>query len=153
MFENEALIIPLAGIMLPLILVPMIMTMKFRQKKREWEHLERMRALQMGVAAPQPDPHRSGGALIAIGAGVPAVSVIVAGITSTSLSTGFPDPIAVIAVTWGCAWLVSTGAMITALVLGIVQARSHKTASTFDQDSSAKATYDPDAYDVVSRRG
>ena len=59
MFDNEALIIPLAGIILPLVLVPMVMTLKFRMKKREWEHLERMRALQMGVVPTQAG-HRIG---------------------------------------------------------------------------------------------
>jgi hypothetical protein len=153
MFENEALIIPLAGIILPLVLVPLVMTLKFRMKKREWEHLERMRALQMGVVPPQAG-HRIGpGVLISIGTGVPAASVLAAGVTSLNIPTDLPDPLAVIAIAWGCAWLISTGAMVTALVLGVVQAKANKVASTVDQDPAAKPAYDPDAYDVVSRRG
>ena len=153
MFENEALIIPLAGIMLPLVLVPMIMTMKFRMKKREWEHLERMRALQMGVAPAQAG-HRIGpGVLISIGTGVPAASVLAAGITSLNVPSDLSDPLAVIAIAWGCAWLISTGALVTAVVLGIVQARAQKDASTLDHEAAAKPAYEPDAYDVVSRRG
>jgi hypothetical protein len=152
MFENEALIIPLAGIVLPLVLVPMIMTMKFRMKKREWEHLERMRALQMGVAPAQAG-HRIGpGVLISIGTGVPVASVLAAGITSLNVPSDLSDPLAVIAIAWGCAWLISTGAMVTAAVLGIVQARARKDASTLDE-AAAKPAYEPDAYDVVSRRG
>jgi len=153
MFENEALIIPLAGIMLPLVLVPMVMTMKFRMKKREWEHLERMRALQMGVV-PNQAAHRIGpGTLISIGTGVPAASVLAAGVTSLNMPYDQADPLAAMAITWGCAWLISTGAMITTLVLGIVQARANKNASALDPDAAAKPAYDPDAYDVVSRRG
>jgi hypothetical protein len=153
MFENEALIIPLAGIFMPLILVPMVLTLKFRQKKREWEHLERMRALQTGGPVPQADHRQGAGALIAIGAGVPAVSVIAAGLTTGEIPNSLPDYLPLIAVVWGCAWLISTGALITALVLGIVQARSRKADSAFGQDAAAKPVYDPDAYDVVSRRG
>src|SRR3954451_110157 len=153
MFENEALIIPLAGIILPLVLVPMVMTLKFRMKKREWEHLERMRALQMGVAPAQAG-HRIGpGTLISIGTGVPAASVLAAGITSLNVPSDLPDPLAVIAIAWGCAWLISTGALVTAVVLGIVQARAQKDASTLDHESATKPAYEPDAYDVVSRRG
>ena len=153
MFENEALIIPLAGIMLPLVLVPMVMTLKFRIKKREWEHLERMRALQMGVAPVQAG-HRIGpGVLLGLGTGVPAASVVAASITSLSLPAELSDPLAAIAIAWGCAWLISTGAMVTAVVLGVVQARSQKDTSTLDHEAGAKAAYEPDAYDVVSRRG
>ena len=124
MFENEALIIPLAGIILPLVLVPMVMTLKFRMKKREWEHLERMRALQMGVAPAQAG-HRIGpGVLLSIGTGVPAASVLAAGITSLSFPIELSDSLAVIAIAWGCAWLISTGAMITAVVLGVDSGQS-----------------------------
>jgi hypothetical protein len=153
MFENEALIIPLAGIMLPLVLVPMIMTMKFRMKKREWEHLERMRALQMGVAPAQAGQRNGPAVLISIGTGVPAASVLAAGMTSLTILSDLPDPLAVIAIAWGCAWLISTGALVTAAVLGIVQARAQKHASTLDHEAAAKPAYEPDAYDVVSRRG
>jgi hypothetical protein len=153
MFENEALIIPLAGIMLPLVLVPMVMTLKFRMKKREWEHLERMRALQMGVVPGQAAQRIGPGTLISIGTGVPAASVLAAGITSLNIPSDLSDPIAVIAIAWGCAWLISTGAMITALVLGVVQAKAQKNALPADEDAAAKPAYDPDAYDVVSRRG
>ncbi len=37
------LIIPLAGIMLPLVLVPSIITLVHRHKRREWLHQERLR--------------------------------------------------------------------------------------------------------------
>lgn len=153
MFDNEALIIPLAGIILPLVLVPMVMTLKFRMKKREWEHLERMRALQMGVAPAQAGQRIGPGVLISIGTGVPAASVLAAGLTSVNFPIEQPDSLAVIGITWGCAWLISTGAMITALVLGVIQARAQKDASSLDHEDAAKPAYEPDAYDVVSRRG
>ena len=153
MFENEALIIPLAGIMLPLVLVPMVMTLKFRIKKREWEHLERMRALQMGVAPVQAG-HRIGpGVLLGLGTGVPAASVVAASMTSLNLPADLSDPVAAVGLAWGCAWLISTGAMVTAVVLGLVQARAQKDASTLDHEAATKQAYDPDGYDVVSRRG
>jgi hypothetical protein len=107
----------------------------------------------MGVAPAQAG-HRIGpGVLISIGTGVPAASVLAAGITSLNVPSDLPDPLAAIAIAWGCAWLISTGAMVTAAVLGVVQARAQKNASTLDDEAAAKAAYEPDAYDVVSRRG
>jgi hypothetical protein len=153
MFENEALIIPLAGIMLPLILVPIVMTMKFIHKKREWEHLERMRTLQTGGSVSRPSQRLGGAALMGIGAGVPAVSVVAASITTSNIPFTAPDYLAFVAVTWGCAFLISTVALICAVVLGVVQARSQKASPAFDDDTAAKPAYEPDAYDVVSRRG
>ena len=84
---------------------------------------------------------------------MPAASVVAAGITSLNLPSDLPDPLAVIAIAWGCAWLISTGALVTAVVLGIVQARAQKDASTLDHEAASKPAYEPDAYDVVSRRG
>jgi hypothetical protein len=153
MFDNEALIIPLAGIMLPLILVPMIMTMKFIHKKREWEHLERMRTLQTGGSVSRPSHRLGGAALMGIGAGVPAVSVVAASITTSNVPFTYPDYLPFVAITWGCAFLISTAALICALVLGIFQVRSQKASPAFDDDTATKPAYDPDAYDVVSRRG
>ena len=73
--------------------------------------------------------------------------------TSLNLPSDLSDPLAAIAIAWGCAWLISTGAMVTAVVLGVVQARANKDASALDHDAATKPAYDPDAYDVVSRRG
>ena len=46
---NDGMIIPLAGIMLPMVLVPTIITLAHRMKKREWQHKERLRALELGI--------------------------------------------------------------------------------------------------------
>jgi len=45
-------VIPLAGIALPLFLVPTIIAMKMEGKKREMRHAERMRAMEMGLPIP-----------------------------------------------------------------------------------------------------
>ena len=48
---DAELIIPLAGIMMPLVLVPSIILLVHRQKRREWHHQERLRAIEMGLPA------------------------------------------------------------------------------------------------------
>src|SRR4051812_43099259 len=68
------ILIPLAGIALPMVLVPTIMGMRQANKKREYQHAERMRALELG----QPIPGQShwAAAVAAIGAGVPLASFL-----------------------------------------------------------------------------
>ena len=41
----DPLIIPIVGILMPLVLVPTVLVLKHRYKRREWEHLERMKAM------------------------------------------------------------------------------------------------------------
>jgi len=152
---HEGLIIPLCGIMMPLVLVPTIILLVHRQKKREWHHQERLRALEMGLLASGPDRMPGGGTVIAIGAGVPIASVLTAWMTTISVSDSHPDYMPIVAVAWGCAFMISSGALITSLVLGVLLMRSRKLAATepVDQFAAIKPAYEPDAYDVVSRRG
>ena len=150
---HEVLIITLFGIMMPLVLVPTIILLVHRQKKREWHHQERLRALEMGLPASGPDRMPGGGTVIAIGAGVPIASVLTAWMTTISVSDSHPDYMPIVAVVWGCAFMISTGALITSLVLGVLLMRSRKPAEPVDQFAAIKPAYEPDAYDVVSRRG
>ena len=138
---HQGLIIPLSGIMMPLVLVPTIILLVHSHKKREWHHQERLRALEMGLPASGPDRMPGGGTVIAIGAGVPIAAVLTA------------DYMPIVAVAWGCAFMISSGALITSLVLGVLLMRSRKPAEPMDQFAAIKPAYEPDAYDVVSRRG
>jgi len=150
---NEVLIIPLAGIMLPMVLVPTIMSMKHRMMRREWQHKERLRALELGLPPVENEPRLGGGTVTAIGAGVPAASVFSALAVTTSLSADLPDYMPILALIWGCAFMISTGALISAMVLGIMILRGQKSAAIGDAYATAKAPFEPDAYDVVSSRG
>jgi len=150
---NAGLIIPLSGIMMPLVLVPTIILLVHRQKKREWHHQERLRALEMGLPASGPDRMPGGGTVIAIGAGVPIASVLTAWMTTISVSDSHPDYMPIVAVAWGCAFMISSGALITSLVLGVLLMRSRKPAVPVDQFAAIKPACEPDAHDVVSRRG
>ncbi len=147
---DEGVIIPLAGIMMPVVLVPTIIFLVHRQRKREWHHQERLRALEMGQPVPGRERALGGGSVTAIGAGVPVAAVVAAWLTTISIPHSHQDYIAIISVAWGCAFLISTTALITSLVLGIMLLRSNKPV---DQFTSVKPVYEPDAFDVVSSRG
>ncbi len=151
MHEMNALWIPIVGILMPLALVPMIMVLKHRTLQREWQHKERMKALEMGAPPPPPT---AGGSVVAIGAGVPIASVIGAAVTSLSYqpsATG--DEIAVFGITWGCAFLISILGMGCSLLLAHIQGRPRKETESLHAMRDGKPIFDPDAYDVVSSRG
>jgi hypothetical protein len=150
---NNELIIPLAGIMLPMMLVPTIITLVHRLKRREWQHKERLRAIELGVPVPDTEPRVGSGTLTAIGAGVPAISVVGALLTSSSVPYDHPEFVPALAITWGCAFLISACGMITSLVLGGMIMRSRQPARSGGEQHAAKPALDPDAYDVVSMRG
>lgn len=151
-----ASIIPLAAIALPLLLVPTIMLLKQGQEKRHWRHLERMQALASGAPVPPLNAPPGTGAVIAIGAGVPIFAIFAALTTTLNAHSYIPNALERSAIAWGCALIVSFGAMATGLILGVLQHRAHaKNASHFAGSNydSAKPAYDPDAFDVVSSRG
>ena len=150
---HDGMIIPLAGIMLPMVLVPTIITLAHRMKRREWQHKERLRALELGIPADEVGQKLGGGTVTAIGAGVPAASVLAAFLFSVSIRESNPDYMPVLAVVWGCAFLISTAALVSALVLGIMILRGSRSAERGDAFATAKAPFEPDAYDVVSSRG
>src|SRR4051795_9387208 len=109
---NSGLIIPLAGIMLPVVLVPIIIAMTSRMKKREWQHKERLRAIELGMPASAPHQSLGGGTVTMIGAGVPAASVLSALLFTMNLSEGHPDYMPILAVVWGFAFMISIAALI-----------------------------------------
>jgi hypothetical protein len=152
--KGEAMhIIPLVGIMMPVVLVTTILVLVHRQKKREWEHHERLRAIDAGLPSSTTDHAVGGGHVVAIGAVVPVASVLAAWMTTISVSSSHDDYMSIVAVAWGCALVISFIALITSLVLGVMVLRSKKAVDLVDQYASAKPAYEPDAYDVVSRRG
>ncbi len=83
MHEISPLWIPILGIMLPIVLVPIIMILKHRTLQKEWQHKERMQAVELGV--PAASAHL-GGSIAAVGAGVPITAVIAAVVTTPLFS-------------------------------------------------------------------
>ena len=63
------------------------------------------------------------------------------------------DPIVVPAIAWGCAVLISAGAMLTSLILAFMHGRATQHAEASTPMNNGKPIYEPDAFDVVSSRG
>jgi len=137
-------VIPLAGIALPLFLVPTIIAMKMEGKKREMRHAERMRAMEMGLPIPG-DTGWAAATAIAIGAGVPIgsfVATLIARVMTDASDSIFQAPalVSIVAVACGaglCKRLIARGRVEEPEVVR----------------AAGKPAFNPDAYDAVARRG
>jgi len=143
------LLIPVLGILVPIVIVPTALGLKHARLVRELEHAERMKALEVGRTLPQDEPWWSPAKVcVAIGAAVPIGSMVTAWMASESL--GYKDEI----------WGMSTAVALSSLVCGSVLASKHfrhKAEADALASSSAgypaKARHDADAFDVVGTRG
>ena len=141
---HEEFAIPMTAICLPLILVPTILAMKLHRNKREWEHQERMKAMEMGLPVPGTNAWPSAVA-IAIGAGVPLGAFLftwLARLTASTADEVFIAPTIVGAIAVACGTSLGRRLIPPSRRPGEATAASHE-----------KPALDPDAYDVVGRRG
>jgi hypothetical protein len=149
----NVLYIPIVGILMPLVLVPTTLFMKHRHQRRKWEHLERLKSIEVQMPMPMRQALRGAGGISAIGAGVPVVSVLGALLTTLIWEPIVPDDaVAVPAIAWGCAFLISTGAMLTSLKLAAMQHAAWRESELTQRSDDFKPVFDPDAFDVASSR-
>lgn len=142
---HAALVIPLASIALPAILIPMILAFRQASKKREFAHMERMRALEMGQPVPGEANWAQAFICIAVGAGVPIGSFLFTAI-ATIAGPRLPAEIWIAPAAVSCVALMSTIGMVKTLFR--FAPRGKPAAS-----ENGKPAMDPDAYDVVGSRG
>src|SRR5262245_49333221 len=106
----DPLLIPIAGIGLPIVLVPVILGIRHARYERELEHAERMKALELGRTLPRDEPWWTLPRIsVAIGAGVPAAVFFCAFLASGELH----DP----EVAWVGASLVSLASVVCGTIL------------------------------------
>lgn len=150
----DPLVIPVVAILMPLVLVPTILVMKFRHQRRNWEHLERLKAMETQLPIPLGQAIAGAGGVTAIGAGVPAVSVLGAFLTTLLWDSPVASDSAIVPVfAWICAATISSLAMGTSLKLASMSRDAAHQSELSAAMSDGKPVYDPDAFDVVSSRG
>jgi len=141
----DPLVIPIVGIMVPIVVVPTSLYFRHARHLREFEHAERMKALSLGRSLPQDEPWWSPPRLcLAIAAGVPASVFFIAFLASESL--GFHEEI----------WLSAMIVGLAGVVSGSVVAYRHISAHKWMKDDApwgGKPDVEADAFDVVSSRG
>jgi fructose-specific phosphotransferase system IIC component len=150
----DPLFIPIVAILMPLLLVPSILVLKHRHKRREWEHRERMRAMEGPLPLMRTAAGVGSGGVGAIGAGVPVASVAAAFLTTVTWDPTTPGDVPMPAVAWGCAVVISVAGLVTSLLLALLQARTQRQMESALASAlhSEKPTFDPDTFDVVGSR-
>ena len=145
----DPLVIPVVAILLPLVLVPTMMVLKHRHNRREWEHLERMKAYRNGCADRSASRRRQmdrrnwrGRSDGRDGGGVSHVfrGPGVGGRNSLGRDCVELHP------------LISGGAFLTSLLLAFMVGRPHRPTGPARDFQGAKSVYEPDTFDVVSSR-
>lgn len=143
MADAREILIPLAAIALPVVLVPIVMTLKQAGKKREYAHLERMKALETGQ--PVPGECRWMGPLVCglIGAGVPMFAFLFTFLAYVN-SHHAPGEI------WIAPVVTSFIALFAASNIGSKVLQPAPAASP-EAYTEGKPAYDRDAYETVGR--
>ena len=139
------IIIPLAGIGLPMVLVPTILAFRQISNKRAFQHAERMKSLETGRSVPGESSWPQAFVCAAVGAGVPVGSFL---FTFLAWVNTYSTP--------GEIWIAPAVVSIVA-VMSTVKLATHLFAPAKDYATDAsrngKPAFDPDAYDVVGSRG
>lgn len=137
----DPLIIPIAGMAIPTIIVPAVLGMRYARRERELEHVERMRALELGRTLPQDEswwtPNRLA---LVIGAVVP-LGVFACAALATFVADFHPG-----------VWIAAGVVGASAVFCGSSLAGRHASVLG-DADRFAKVPIGEDAFDVVGARG
>jgi hypothetical protein len=141
----EEMLLPMMGLALPIVLVPTIMVLSHRKRRREMEHVERMKALELGLPTPGTESWPAS-VCIAIGAGVPIGAFFLAWLAGMEHSGSGQNY-------WETAAPVGVVGILCGTFLSTRLLPSRSKSQRPAVDAHAKPAYDPDAYDVVSRRG
>ena len=138
-----AIVVPIFGMLIPIIIVPVALVIRHSRHLREFEHAERMKALELGRTLPQDERWDTAPKIAAlIGAGVPVGVFGFAWLAS--MMVGFHDDI----------WMSSMAVGMAGVICGTILAARHFARQAGAENlSDAKPIYDADAFDVVSSRG
>jgi hypothetical protein len=142
----DPLLIPIAGMSIPLILVPTILVLRHARLERELEHAERIKALELGRTLPQDEPWWTPARIcVAIGAGVPIGVFGLAFLAGQTMHDAEP------------AWIAAGMVGVAGVLCGTFLAGryiTHSSPSKWVVDlGQTKPDVEADAFDVVSSRG
>jgi hypothetical protein len=137
---TAALMVVLMGTMCG---VPMILHYRNEAKKRELEHIERLKAIEFGRTLPQDERWWSPGwTALVIGAGVPIGVFLCVLLASTQV--GYHEQM----------WIGASSVGISSVICGTILAFQSSRARKLGHDPDAgKPEVEEDAYDVVASRG
>jgi hypothetical protein len=138
----DPLIIPIVALLVPIIIVPTAMGIKHARYLREVEHVERMRAMELGQTLAEDQSWTPAGIAGSIGAGVPVASMFIAFIAAPK--SGSADAL------WMAAGMIGVAGVVCGSILAAVQMKQGRPSAA---SIAEKPAYDPDQFDVVGSRG
>ena len=142
----DPLVIPIVGMAIPIILVPIVLALRHARIERELEHAERIKALELGRTLPQDEPWWSPARIcVAIGAGVPIGVFGLAFLASQAV--GPSEQI------WVAAGVVGVAGVFNGTFLAGRYFTQYARPKTGADVGHAKPEVDADAFDVVGSRG
>lgn len=141
--DPVAIVLPIVGMTIPIVIVPTILGIRHARFLREVEHAERMRAMELGRTLPQDDHRWSpAGICVALGMVVPIGVFFCAWMASQTVAS--QDWL------WRSAGIVG----LAGVVSGSFIAHHHfnrLAAGRSDDTAAAKPpAYDPEAFEVVN---
>jgi hypothetical protein len=158
MFDHGAappIIMMVGGVVCLLVLIaPAVLLILNSHRHRQWDHAERMKSLEMGLPVPPRDaPWAKASVCLGIGLGVPLIAFVLTSIAHSK--PGAADEL------WIVPALVSGLSVLGSTLLAgrLFPAGRRSTPPTENEGWSSrgvaemKPEADPDAYDVVGRRG
>lgn len=148
-------LIPIVAIVSPFVLVMMILTQKHKAKRRELEHTERMRALELGLTG---GVGGSAGwpAIVALGVGaIMPLGLFFIALIASAVSDRPNEEV------WITSMVVGFAGVIGGTRLGFrllnernaAQAALNDEARLANTNGHRKPSFNPDAYDAIAHRG
>jgi hypothetical protein len=143
---GEEVIIPIIALSLPIVIVPTVLFFKHQGRKRELQHLERMRAIELGVSPQNPGSlFWPSLAALGIGAGVPCFAILF-GFLSAVSRPGQEE-------IWTPLMILGVASVISGAALGTKMLGLREDGAANLPGIVGKPEFDPDAYDTVGQRG
>ncbi len=139
---HEPLLIPIVAMLVPIVIVPTALVFKWLRRERELEHVERIRAMELGRVLPRDEPFWSP-ARIAVSIALAVPTVAMTGALIATGAGGYHEQI----------WVTSMFVAMSGVGGGTFLAHRHLLARASTADALKPPQYDPDAFDVVGRRG
>ena len=147
---NLAMIIATAAVAILMIVValPVVLSMRHAAKDREFQHAERLKALEMGQPVPGERPVEAppGHAVSGIGVWVP-LGVMGIALAATHETGHTPAVVAI--------WVAAGSVGVAGVICGTILAMNapSREAETAERCSPAKSAFGEDDVETVSRRG
>lgn len=142
----QTTVIPIVALLIPMIIVPTVLGLRHARYLREVEHKERMRAMELGRTLAEDESWTPVGLAAAIGVWVPLGAMVIAFISCERNAHSYAAAI------WNAAGMVGLGGVVCGTFLAARHFATRQEPAPSYPDVQ-KPEYDPDAYDVVGRRG